>query len=124
MKRRSLSDLKGDFLHIHKSNNKTGIISTLLSRNIQIGSGKIKDVHKELNNMYGKCNECDKKQIGGLSKPRKKMYIENQDLCYVGTRVKLVNPNLVRIGGKLVKFNYKTIVRRCNKHEHEELKHK
>jgi hypothetical protein len=128
MKKRSISDLKGDFLHVHKcgGNKQNGIISTLMGGGDEqnVGSGKIKDVYESLTQSYGNCEQCKfKMKLEGGDKSKKKVYIENQDLCYVGTRVKLVNPSIVRIGGKTVKFNYKTIVRRCNKHELE-LKHK
>ena len=128
MKKRSLSDLKGDFLHIHKcgGTKHNGIISTLLNGyKKNINSGKIKDVYNSLTQSPTNCEQCKfKMKIKGgyKKKSSRRVYIENQDLCYIGTRVKLVNPSIVRIGGKTVKFNYKTIVRRCNKHELE-LKH-
>jgi len=152
MKKRCLSNLKGNFLHVHKSNNHSGIISNLLQsggNNYKLKSGKIYDVYKSLTNQRHNCAQCANyftnmkgghtnheqekkinefelfnKKINEQNKnSSKKVYVENKDICFVGTRVKLVNPNIVTINGKKVSFNYKSIVRRCNKHEHK-IKHK
>ena len=134
-KKRSISDLKGEFLHISSIKKQYGIISNLLSSDKQLSGGSHKIYH--ISNFFNKnkqnCKECKFKinkniissvnlQIGGHSIPQKNL-IETRDLCYTGTRVKLVNPNIVSYGGKQVKHYYKTIVRRCAKHEND-IKHK
>ena len=157
MVKRCLSDLNGDFLHVHRNNNKSGIITNLLHGGgncNKLKSGKISDVYTHLTQHKQHCSHCRNKIInmtggninmtggninkqikqlndfemfnqqmkGGKHHTRKKIYVENKDICFVGTRVKLVNPNIVSIAGKKVAFHYKTIVRKCNKHEHK-IKH-
>tara|TARA_B110000037_G_C17100444_1_gene497752 strand:- start:1710 stop:2369 length:660 start_codon:yes stop_codon:yes gene_type:complete len=156
-KRLSLSDLKGEFIHIKKNSKKkltskhqnphNGIITTLLMNNnlennenihFDNNSNKIKDIAKILltneingdsNNGHGNrhgnrhdnghgndhsdCEECMRIKENKL-KEKKTIYIENRDICIVGTRVKLVKPKIINIKGKKVRFDYKTIVRRCN----------
>ena len=57
------------------------------------------------------CNKCIK--VGG----RGTIYLQNRDLCYVGSRIKLQNPNIVTIAGKKIKYNYKSNIRSCSKHD-------
>jgi len=124
MTKRHLNELKGEFIHTHKNKiNNSGIISTLMMNDIKIGSGKIHNIYNKIKNFNSTCEECEKIQFGGDIKTKQKIYIENKDICFVGTRVKLENPKIVSRGGKSIKYHYKTIVRKCNKHEHE-IKHK
>ena len=156
MVKRCLSDLKGDFLHVHKSDTKQGIISNILQNGgncDNLKSGKISNIYQRITQHEHNCLHCqnklfnmsggaetndkildkykfvndfdkfNNKMIGGKHNIHKKVYVENKDICFVGTRVKLVNPHIVTIAGKKVAFNYKSIVRKCNKHEHK-IKHK
>lgn len=122
--RKSIDSLKGGFLHIHRGTNKqkNGIISTLLSsyKKFKIGSGKINTIKNKINNLHINCKECNNNEhkflFGGFKK--KNYYIENKDYCFTGTKIKLHKPKTIYLkNGKKIDYSYKTIVRKCNKHE-------
>ena len=112
-KRRSLSDLnRNNFKHMSKNNNSNnGIVTTLLGNPDKIiHSGKIKNVSIYIhnNNNHNNCEECQK------NNKKKITYFENRDICMIGTRVKLVNPQIIKFNGKDIEVSHKTIIRRCN----------
>jgi hypothetical protein len=137
MYKKSIDSLKGEFKHISKKDNETGIISGLLTKRLKKNRIKLKQLYKKFNNNNNKCSKCSFYIKSGGSNnssenfstfdnmsggSAKNIYIENKDLCYVGSRIKLKNPHIVSIAGKKVEYNYKPVIRRCNKHDNK-IKH-
>ena len=117
MNRRSLGDLKGEFKHISKKTEETGIITGLMNiKKLKKNRMKLKSLYKKLNKTNKHtCSKCSFNiKIGGGSKP---IYIKHRDMCYMGSRIKLHKPNIVTISGKRVEYNFKPVIRKCNKHD-------
>ena len=124
--KRSLDKLKGDFKHFSKSNHNKGIITGLIQKSMDstindlvnnTGLTKklyIRDLYHNINNSDKHiCDKCSFSVKSGGKNNKNKIYIENKDICFVGSKIKLVKPKIVKINNKNIKFKYKSVLRKC-----------
>ena len=77
---------------------------------------KLKKLYKKFNKTNKHtCSKCSfTVKVGGNKTP---IYIQNKDICYMGSKIKLHKPLVVNISGKKVVYKYKPVLRKCNNHD-------